>query len=90
MEFAYFWLVGILLIGGLIFIIYDTNEKMREEGTLEERRVNPDLNTNDPNLHRIRLTQFQRSKYNWTMYYMGKKGGIYTVSYNGNKVYKHQ
>ena len=65
-------------------------EKMREEGTLEERRVNPDLNTNDPNLHRIRLTQFQRSKYNWTMYYMGKKGGIYTVSYNGNKVYKHQ
>lgn len=89
-EFFYIYFVVFLLIFGIIFIIYDLNEKAREEGSLEERKTNPDLNTNDPNLHSFRLSQFQRSKYNWTTYYMGKKGGIYTVSYKGNKVYKHR
>ena len=85
---AYLLVVGIVLLIGLVFLIIDLKEKAREEGTLEERRLNPDLNTNDPILHRTRLSQFQRSKFNWTTYHMGKKGGIYTVSYNGNKVYK--
>ena len=55
---------------------------------LEERNLNPELNTANLDLHKMRLSKFQKSKYYSTMYYMGKKGGIYTVSYNGNKVYK--
>ena len=70
---AYLSVIGIVLIIGLIFLIIDFKEKAREEGTLEERRLNPDLNTNDPILHRTRLSQFQRSKFNWTTYYMKKK-----------------
>ena len=87
---AYLLVIGLTFLICIIFWIIEFEKKSREEGTLEERRLNPDLNTNDPILHKNRLSQFQRSKFQWTTYYMGKKGGIYTVSYNGNKVYKHQ
>ena len=77
---------GYFLILALGTIIFD--KKHIEEGTLEERNLNPELNTANLDLHKMRLSKFQKSKYYSTMYYMGKKGGIYTVSYNGNKVYK--
>ena len=80
--------LGYFLILALGTIIFDDSYK--EEGTLEERNSNPELNTADLNLHKMRLSKFQKSKYFSKMYYMGKKGGVYTVAYNGNKVYKHQ
>ena len=43
---AYLSVIGIVLIIGLIFLIIDFKENAREESTLEERRLNPDLNTN--------------------------------------------
>ena len=77
--------LGIFLLGALGTAF---NKNHIEEGTLEERNLNPELNTANLDLHKMRLSKFQKSKYYSTMYYMGKKGGIYTVSYNGNKVYK--
>ena len=35
----------------------------KEEGCLEERNSNPELNTADIDLHKMRLSKFQKSKY---------------------------
>ena len=78
--------LGMFLIVGIGASIFD--DRYKEEGTLEERNLNPELNTADLDLHKMRLSKFQKSKYLSKMYFMGKKGGVYTVSYNGNKVYK--
>ena len=68
------------------------NEWKKEQEAIkaayEEREHNPDLNTDDVNQHFRRLRRFNRSKYRWTMYYMGPKGGIYTYTANGNKSYR--
>jgi len=80
-------ILGIVIFIG-IFLLIDREDR-REEGTFEERRMNPDLNCSDFNLHKIRLCEFKRSKYMWKMYYMGSKGGIYTLSANGTRNYKY-
>ena len=58
-----------------------------EEGTIYERRKNPELNTNNQGLHNDRLDKFSKSKYKGVMYYIGPRGGYYYYSQNGNKVY---
>ena len=77
----------ILLIIALLIILIILALQNREEGTLEERRNNPDLNCNDWNFHWGRLNQYGRSKYRWQTYYLGPRGGYYYYSANGNKVY---
>ncbi len=80
---------GILVLFFIVFIVLIiagiTGPK--EEGTLEERRNNPELNTNKFDLHNDRIRTFRRSKYRNTMYYLGPRGGYYYYSANGNKVY---
>ena len=66
----------------LIWGKYDNHEA----GTPAERRINPELNTADKDLHWDRLEEFGRSKYKRTMYYMGSRGGIYYID-NGRKRY---
>ena len=77
----------ILLIIALPIILIILALQNREEGTLEERRNNPDLNCNDWDFHWGRLNQYGRSKYRWQTYYLGPRGGYYYYSANGNKVY---
>lgn len=61
----------------------------REEGTLEEREKERDLNlnSNDWDFHRQRLNKFGRSKYKWQSYYLGPRGDYFYYSANGNKGY---
>ena len=54
----------------------------------DDKEHNPDLNTYNIQQHFRRLRRFNRSKYRWTMEYMGPKGGIYTYTANGNKSYR--
>ena len=60
----------------------------REQGTFEERERRPNLNTNNWDQHWRRIKKYQSSMYKGEMYYMGPKGGYYTYSDNGNRVYK--
>ena len=76
------FLIFFLPIVLIIFVLQN-----REEGTLEERKNNPDLNCNDWDFHWVRLNQWGRSKYKWQTYYLGPRGGYYYYSANGNKVY---
>ena len=53
----------------------------------EKQAKNPDVNTKSWELHRKRLETFGRSKYKGTMFYVGPKGGVYYITYQGTKVY---
>ena len=78
-------LVIFLMLG--FCLIYWLITRPKEEGTLQERRNNPELNTNTLNLHNDRLDKFSKSKFKGVMYYIGPRGGYYYYSQNGNKVY---
>ena len=67
----------------LVYIIF----RPKEEGTLQERRNNPELNTNNISIHTERLLKFRESKFRNIMYYQGPKGGRYYYSDSGKKVY---
>ncbi len=67
-------------------LIYWLTTRPKEEGTLQERRNKPELNTNKLDIHNDRLDKFSKSKYRNTIYYVGARGGYY-YSVRGNKVY---
>ena len=67
----------------LVYVIF----KPKEEGTLQERRNNPELNTNNLELHNERLNEFGKSKYRNDIYYVGPRGGVYYYSSYGRKTY---
>ena len=77
-------LVIFLMLG--FCLIYWLITRPKEEGTLQERRNNPELNTNNQGLHNDRLDKFLKSKYKGDMYYIGPRGGYYYYQ-NGRKVY---
>ncbi len=58
-----------------------------EEGTIEQRLRNPELNTNNYDLHERRLEQFSQSKYKNRMFYLGPDGVCYYYSSTGTKVF---
>jgi len=67
-----------------------TKEKLERE--FIKKRNNPELDLfleQDFELHIKRLKLYSRSKWRGEMYYMGKKGGIYTLSPKGTRNYKY-
>ena len=80
--------LSIIALFSIIWAIFE-NLCAAEEGTLEERKRNPSLNTNDWDLHWKRLNRFEYSKYEGKTYFKGKRGGIYTITANGNRNYKY-
>ncbi len=58
-----------------------------EEGTIEQRECNPDLNTKSFDLHEKRLKQYAKSKYKNQMFYIGTDGSCYYYSSTGRKVF---
>jgi hypothetical protein len=65
-------------------------EKRREElrRLKQQQLANPDLNTDDWELHWERLRRYGRSCYGGEMIFMGPRGGIYTVTARGNRNYR--
>ena len=61
----------------------------------KEAEENPDKNIWDNDyvdmrkLHFARLEKYGRSTFNGETYYVGSKGGIYTLSANGTRNYKY-
>ncbi len=58
-----------------------------EEGTNEQRKQNPELNTKNFYLHERRLEEFSKSKYKNRMFYIGTDGTCYYYSATGKKIY---
>ena len=72
-------------------------KKLREKeikDTLKECKLKPDLNLAIDGdeafqIHMQRLEKFGQSRYFGETYYVGKQGGIYTLSANGSRNYKY-
>jgi hypothetical protein len=53
----------------------------------EEEENNPDINTKNWDLHKIRLIKFGRSQYKGLTFFVNSENRIYYISKEGNKVY---
>ena len=55
--------------------------------TKKEEEYNPDINTKNWDLHKIRLIKFGRSQYKGLTFFVSYEDKIYYLSKEGNKVY---
>ena len=55
--------------------------------TEKEEEKNPDINTKNWDLHKIRLIKFGRSQYKGLTFFVSSEDRIYYLSEEGNKVY---
>tara|TARA_A100001388_G_scaffold249539_1_gene210309 strand:- start:771 stop:1070 length:300 start_codon:yes stop_codon:yes gene_type:complete len=55
--------------------------------SLKEEEFNPDMSTDDWDLHKIRLEKFRRSKYKELNFFLSSENRIYYLSEKGAKVY---
>ena len=53
----------------------------------KEEEYNPDINTNNWDLHKNRLIKFGRSQYKGLTFFVSSEDRIYYLSKEGNKVY---
>ena len=52
-----------------------------------KEELNPDINTINWDLHKIRLERFGRSQYKGLTFFINEQGKIYYLSKEGNKFY---
>ena len=55
--------------------------------TANEQKYNPDIDTYNWDLHKIRLNKYGRSQYKGLTFFMCPQGRIYYLSEEGTKVY---
>ncbi len=54
---------------------------------IKTEKLNPDLNTSDWDLHKLRLEKFRRSQYKGLTFFVSSENRIYYLSEEGDKVY---
>ena len=54
---------------------------------LKEQEFNPDISTDNWDLHRLRLDKFRRSQYKGLTFFVSSENKIYYLSEEGDKVY---
>ena len=54
---------------------------------LKEQEFNPDINTDNWDLHKFRLDKFRRSQYKGLTFFVSSTNRIYYLSEKGDKVY---
>ena len=54
---------------------------------LKEQEFNPDLSTDNWDLHKLRLEKFRRSQYKGLTFFVSAENRIYYLSEEGDKVY---
>ena len=84
-----------LLIGFFVFFYLKRNKKLAKKTTvnstyvpfLKEQEFNPDINTDNWDLHKLRLDKFKRSQYKGLTFFVSSENRIYYLSEEGDKVY---
>ena len=86
---------GLLVLGiGFVVIVMIHEDKVHEDpglrdaGTYKEMMENPNLNTQNTELHIKRLERYGYSRFLGDTEYMGPRGGIYIINSSGNKQYR--
>ena len=54
---------------------------------LKEQEFNPDISTDNWDLHKLRLDKFKRSQYKGLTFFVSTENRIYYLSEKGDKVY---
>jgi len=54
---------------------------------LKEQEFNPDISTDNWDLHKLRLGKFKRSQYKGLTFFVSSENRIYYLSEEGDKVY---
>ena len=54
---------------------------------LKEQQFNPDISTDNWELHKLRLDKFRRSQYKGLTFFVSSENRIYYLSEEGDKVY---
>ena len=79
----------------LLFIYSKRNRRLAQKITviqnyepfLKEYEFNPDINTDNWDLHKLRLDKFKRSQYKGLTFFVSLDNRIYYLSEEGDKVY---
>ena len=79
----------------LLFFYSKRNRKLAKKTTiiptnvpfLKEQEFNPDVSTDNWDLHKLRLNKFKRSQYKGLTFFVSSENKIYYLSEEGDKVY---
>ena len=79
----------------LLFFYSKRNKRLAQKTTiiptnvafLKEQEFNPDLSTDNWDLHKLRLNKFKRSQYKGLTFFVSSENRIYYLSEEGDKVY---
>ena len=62
-------------------------KKFFYEPGINEEKFNPDISTDNWDLHKLRLEKFRRSQYKGLTFFVSSENRIYFLSEKGDKVY---
>ncbi len=79
----------------LLFFYSKRNKWLAQKTTIiptyepffEEQEFNPDISTDNWDLHKLRLDKFKRSRYKGLTFFVSSEDKIYYLSEEGDKVY---
>ena len=79
----------------LLFFYSKRNRELAQKTTiiptylpfLKEQEFNPDISTDNWDLHKLRLDKFKRSQYKGLTFFISSENRIYYLSEEGDKVY---
>ena len=79
----------------LLFFYSKRNRRLTQKTTvfpsnvtsLKEQEFNPDMSTDNWDLHKLRLDKFKRSQYKGLTFFLSSENRIYYLSEEGDKVY---
>ncbi len=88
-------LILFLVLLFLLFFYSKRNRRLAKKTTiiptnvpfLKEQEFNPDVSTDNWDLHKLRLNKFKRSQYKGLTFFLSSENRIYYLSKEGDKVY---
>ena len=89
-----FLLIVIFALLFLLFFYSKRSRRLAQNKTiptyvpfLKEQEFNPDISTDNWDLHKLRLDKFKRSQYKGLTFFVSSENKIYYLSEEGDKVY---
>ena len=90
-----FLLIIFFVLLFILFFYSERNKKLVKKTTisptyvpfLKEQEFNPDVSTDNWDLHKFRLDKFRRSQYKGLTFFISSENRIYYLSEEGDKVY---
>ena len=88
-------LIVFFILSFPIFFCFKRKKRLAKKTTiiptyvpfLKEQEFNPDISTDNWNLHKLRLEKFRRSQYKGLTFFVNSENRIYYLSEEGDKFY---